>query len=63
MNHDSGVLESQVSATIAGYRKSGPKGNRRAQLALEMYVYRIQKYIGAYLVTPGGADAIVFTAE
>lgn len=32
-----------------------------AQLALEMYCYRIRKYIGAYMAALGGADALVFT--
>ena len=63
MNDDSGVLGiSGISNDLRDIEKAAQKGNRRAQLALEMYVYRIQKYIGAYLVTLGGADAIVFTA-
>lgn len=33
----------------------------RAQLAIEVYVYRIQKYIGAYATILGGCDALVFT--
>ena len=37
-------------------------GDAAAQLALEVYVRRIRDYLGAYLVTLGGADAIVFTA-
>lgn len=37
-------------------------GDRDAQLALDVYVHRIRKYLGAYLVTLGRADAIVFTA-
>lgn len=36
-------------------------GNERAKLALEMYEYRILKYIGAYTAALGGADVIVFT--
>ena len=36
-------------------------GNKRAKLALEMYEYRILKYIGAYTAVLGGADVIVFT--
>ena len=34
----------------------------QAQAALDVWTYRIQKYIGAYNVAVGGADAIVFTA-
>jgi acetate kinase len=33
----------------------------KAQLALDMYIYRIKKYIGAYTAALGGCDAIVFT--
>lgn len=37
------------------------KGNKRAILALDIFVYRIRKYIGAYYVILGGCDLIVFT--
>ena len=37
-------------------------GNERAILAMEMYNYRIKKYIGAYAAAMGGCDIIVFTA-
>ena len=48
----------------AGIRgtNSGGAGARRCALALEMFVYRIKKYIGAYLAAMGGLDAVVFTA-
>jgi len=36
-------------------------GNKRAQLALNMYSYRIRKYIGAYATALNGVDLIVFT--
>ncbi|HEY0303968.1 MAG TPA: acetate kinase [Longimicrobiales bacterium] len=35
--------------------------DRRAKLAIEIYCYRIRKYIGAYLAALNGADAVVFT--
>ena len=35
--------------------------DRRARLALEVFCYRVRKYIGAYLAAMGGADAVVFT--
>ena len=38
------------------------KGDKGAQLALDIYCYRIKKYIGAYLAATGPLDAIVFTA-
>lgn len=37
-------------------------GDARAKLALGVYVYRIRKYIGAYMAALGRVDAIVFTA-
>jgi acetate kinase len=35
-------------------------GDRRARLAIEIFCYRVRKYIGAYLAALGGADAVVF---
>jgi len=37
------------------------KDNKRPALALKMFVYRIKKYIGAYIASMGGVDAVVFT--
>ena len=42
-------------------RRVAPATARR-ELALDVYCYRIRKYVGAYLAALGGADAIVFTA-
>src|SRR5919205_2245229 len=36
-------------------------GDRRARLAIEIFCYRVRKYVGAYLAALGGADALVFT--
>jgi len=36
-------------------------GDRRARLAIEIFCYRIRKYVGAYMAVLGGADALVFT--
>jgi len=38
------------------------KGNKRARLALDVFLHRIKRYLGAYLLLLGGADAIIFTA-
>ena len=38
------------------------KGNKAARLAIDMYCYRMKKYIGAYVAALGGLDALVFTA-
>lgn len=39
------------------------KGEESALLAFEMFIYRIQKYIGAYYAALGGCDALVFTGS
>ena len=36
-------------------------GDRRARLAIEIFCYRVRKYIGAYLAAMGGAEAVVFS--
>lgn len=38
------------------------EGNERAKLALDMFIYQVRKYIGAYAAAMGGIDALVFTA-
>ena len=42
--------------------QSAEDGNARAKNALDMYVYRIRKYIGAYIAVLNSVDALVFTA-
>lgn len=41
--------------------EAAENNDRRARLAIEIFCYRLRKYIGAYLAAIGGADAIVFT--
>ena len=41
--------------------ESRESGDRRARLAVEIFCYRVRKYVGAYLAALGGADALVFT--
>ena len=43
-------------------RKAITEGDQQAELASELYAYRIKKYIGAYAAVLNGLDAIVFTA-
>jgi acetate kinase len=38
------------------------EGNERAKMAVDVFCYRIRKYIGAYAAAMGGLDAVVFTA-
>lgn len=63
MNKKCGFLGvSGVSSDCRDVSVAAKEGNKRAKLALDIVVYEIQKYIGAYTVAMGGLDAIVFTA-
>lgn len=63
LNHKSGLLGiSQLSPDMRDILAAADKGNDQAQLALDMYVNRIVRYVGAYIAEMGGVDAIVFTA-
>jgi len=63
MNKKSGLLGiSGISNDSRDVSEAAKNGNYRAKLALELFDYRIVKYIGAYMVAMGGVDAIVFTA-
>ncbi len=62
INKHSGVLGiSGVSSDMRDVEDAAKEGHKRAQLALDMFYYRIKKYIGAYAAAMGGVDAIVFT--
>ncbi len=41
--------------------ESDDSGDRRARLAIEIFCYRIRKYVGSYLAAMGGADAVIFS--
>ncbi len=63
MNKKSGMLGvSGISNDFRDLEEALHKGNRRAKLALEMFDYRLKKFIGAYTIVMGGLDALVFTA-
>lgn len=63
LNKQSGVRGvSGVSSDMREVEAAAASGNERARLALEMYNYRIKKYIGSYAAVMGGVDIIVFTA-
>lgn len=53
---------SELSSDMRDIIKSRDTGDEKAALAFDMFVDRIQKYIGQYLAVLNGADAIVFTA-
>ncbi len=63
INKKSGLLGvSGVSNDMRDIIAAIKKGETRARLALEIYCYRIKKYIGAYTAALGGLDLLVFTA-
>ena len=62
INKDSGVAGvSGISSDMRDIEAAVEAGNERAIMALDMYEYRILKYIGAYTAVLGGVDIIVFT--
>lgn len=63
LNKKSGMLGlTGISSDMREIDSACKAGNERAKLAIEMYNYRIRKYIGAYAAAMNGCDIIVFTA-
>lgn len=53
---------SGVSSDLRDVEEAAEKGNARAQLAQDMLIYHVKKYIGSYAAAMGGIDVLVFTA-
>ena len=63
MNKESGVLGiSGVSSDFRDLEASAAEGNKRAQLALDVFNYHVVTTIGAYVAALNGIDGIIFTA-
>lgn len=63
INKKSGVFGvSGISNDFRDLEAANARGDKRAKLALEMFDFRLKKYIGAYVAIMGGLDAIIFTA-
>ncbi|MGI6223000.1 MAG: acetate/propionate family kinase [Prevotella sp.] len=63
LNKECGVLGiTGMSSDMRDIENADNEGNEMAHLALQMYNYRIKKYIGAYAAAMNGVDIIVFTA-
>lgn len=61
VNKKCGVLGiSGVSSDMRDLWDAADEGHERAKLALDMYIYRVKKYVGAYAAAMGGVDIIVF---
>lgn len=62
LNKKSGVLGiSELSSDFRDLATAREEGNHQATLALEIFDYKVKKYIGSYAAAMGGVDAIVFT--
>src|SRR5205823_10341842 len=62
LNEDSGLVGvSGVSADLRQVLSAASSGNRRAQLAVDIFVHRIVSTIGGMAATLGGLDALIFT--
>lgn len=62
LNKRSGVLGvSGVSSDMREIEDAVKAGNERAILAMDMYNYRIKKYVGSYAAVLGGLDILIFT--
>jgi acetate kinase len=62
LNKKSGLLGlSGISSDMREILKAADGGNHRALLALKTFCYRVRKYIGTYVASLGGLDALVFT--
>ena len=63
LNKHSGIAGiSGVSSDMREIEEAVKEGNANAKLALDVYSYRLRKYIGSYSAAMGGLDAVVFTA-
>ena len=62
LNKQSGMLGiSGISSDMREVEAGASNGDARAKLALQMFSYRVKKYIGAYAAAMGGVDIVVFT--
>jgi acetate kinase len=62
INKHSGMLGlSGVSSDMRDIETAAGEGNHRAQVSLDIYHYRIKKYLGSYAAAMGGVDVVIFT--
>ena len=63
LNKKSGVHGvSGVSSDFRDLAAAANEGNKRAQIAIDVFAYRVAKYVGSYAAAMNGVDAIAFTA-
>ena len=64
LNKESGVygISGGLSSDFRDLEAAADEGNKKAELALDVFSYRTAKYIGSYIAAMNGVDAVVFTA-
>lgn len=63
LNNQSGVLGiSGLSSDFRDLETAAVKGDKRADIALDVFTYQVRKFIGSYIMALDGLDAIIFTA-
>ena len=62
LNKKSGLIGLCGDNDMREIRRRVDEGDERAQLAFDIYIHRLKKYIGAYYAVLGRVDAVVFTA-
>ncbi|MGE4589298.1 MAG: acetate/propionate family kinase [Acidaminococcaceae bacterium] len=63
LNNKAGVLGiSGLSSDFRDLEEAADNGDERSKLAMDIFAYRVKKYIGAYAAAMGGLDAVIFTA-
>ena len=63
LNRRSGILGiSGLSSDFRDLESAANRGDERSQLAIDIFAYKVKKYIGGYVAAMGGVDAIINTA-
>ena len=64
LNKKSGVygLSNNLSSDFRDLENAANEGNAQAKVALEVFAYRVAKYVGSYVAAMNGVDVIAFTA-
>ncbi len=64
LNKESGVygISGGLSSDFRDLEAAADEGNKKAELAIDVFSYRTAKYIGSYIAAMNGVDAVVFTA-
>jgi acetate kinase len=60
-NHSGLAALSGIGNDMRDIEKRAAEGDKNAQLAIQVYAYRVRKYIGAYAAAMGGVDVLTFT--